>query len=156
MPGSIRDIQKIHCAQNLLGIECKLEILLVCEYEQWDFLKRLLLEQGREFLLALSKSGFVRGVYNVNESIGVFVIVLPVGADSSLTANVPYIELEAVLGKGLDVEPLCGHDGGYILVGECLQDGCLAGVIQAKNKDSGLLVTFFESPQERKQSHYEI
>ena len=131
MPCPIRDFQKVHCTQNFFGIEGKLEILLVGKDKQWDFLECLLLEQGSEFFLALSKSSFVRGVDDVNESIGVVVIVLPVGADSSLTANVPYIELEAVLGEGLDVEPLRGHDGRHVLVRECLQDGCLSGVIEA-------------------------
>ena len=55
--------------------------------------------------------------------------------------------------QGLDVEALSGHDLSGVLLGERLQDGGLAGVVEAEHEDSGLTSLLLQSAQLRKESH---
>ena len=48
-----------------------------------------------------------------------------------LTANVPHVELEAVVHERLDVEALRRHDVADVLLAQLLEDRRLAGVVQA-------------------------
>lgn len=48
---------------------------------------------------------------------------------------------------------LCGHDVGNILLRELLEDGCLAGVVQAQHQDTSLLVASLQLTQQRQETH---
>ena len=51
-----------------------------------------------------------------HDRVGVGVVVLPVGPDVLLAADVPHVELEATVLHRLDVEPLCGRDVRHVLL----------------------------------------
>lgn len=53
--------------------------------------------------------------------------------DSSLSSEVPGLELEVAGRQALHVEALSGHDLLQVLVREGLEDGCLARVVKAKD-----------------------
>lgn len=78
------------------------------------------------------------GLKDAYQGIGLVVVVSPVGADRLLTSNVPHVQLETIVHKGLDIETLGGHNLGNILIGQLLQDGGLSRVIQTENQNASL------------------
>jgi hypothetical protein len=58
----------------------------------------------------------VRGVDDVDKTVGLVEIVPPVGADGLLPSNVPHIELEGIVLQRFDVEPLGRHDVADVLL----------------------------------------
>ena len=54
----------------------------------------------------------------------------PVRSDGFLPADVPHVELQAVVHERFDVEALRGRDGCDVLVRQLLEDGGFARVVQ--------------------------
>ena len=50
-------------------------------------------------------------------------------------------------------EALRGHDVRDVLIREFLEDGGLAGVVEAEHEDTGLLVRPLQLAQQRKETH---
>ncbi len=96
-PGSVLDLHKLEVAHDLLSVEGKLQVLLVGEHEQRDILEVVLDKEGLKFLGALLQALLIGGVNDVNETIGVLEIILPVGANGALTTDIPNVQLEAIL-----------------------------------------------------------
>ena len=71
--------------------------MLIGEDEQGNVLQVVFNKEGLKLFGALLETLLIRGVNDVNESISVLEVVLPVGADGALTTNVPHIQLEAIL-----------------------------------------------------------
>lgn len=97
-PCPVLDLHELQVAHDLLCVEGELQVLLVGEDQHGDVLEAVLGEEALELLDALLQADLIGGVNNVHESIGVLVVVLPVGADGLLTTDVPHVELEAILG----------------------------------------------------------
>jgi hypothetical protein len=57
-----------------------------------------------------------------------------------LTSDIPHVQLEAIVHKGLNIETLGGHDLGDVLIGQLLQNSGLSGVIQTQHEQASLLV----------------
>lgn len=82
---------------DLWSFACHVQILLVSVDEEGNALEIVLGEKRLELVVALAESDVIRRVDDVDEAVGVFIIVLPVGSDLSLTTDVPHVQLEAVL-----------------------------------------------------------
>ena len=92
------NVVQLEGCSHLFGVTGSLQILLVGVYEDGNFLEELLGHEGNELIGALLETHVVGGVDHVDNAVGVLVIVLPVGANLTLTTNVPDIEFKAVLG----------------------------------------------------------
>ena len=73
-----------------------------------------------------------------HDRVGVGVVVLPVGPDVLLAADVPHVELEATVLHRLDVEALRRGGGRDVLVAQLAKDGGLPRVVQAEDQDARL------------------
>jgi len=71
--------------------------LLVGENEQGNVLEVVFNKEGLKLLGALLETLLIGGINDVDETIGVLEVVLPVGTDGALTANVPNVQLETIL-----------------------------------------------------------
>ena len=71
--------------------------MLVREHEERHASEQLLAKQLLQVLLDLCHAHLVSRIDHVDESIGLVVVVAPVGADLSLATDIPNIELEAIL-----------------------------------------------------------
>ena len=93
-----------------------------------------------EFVARSVNTVTVIGVNNKYESLRVGVIVAPEGADLVLAADVPHGERDVLVLDGLDVEA-DGRDGGHDLAQlELVQDGGLAGRVEADHEDAHVLL----------------
>ena len=84
--------------EHLLGLESELQVLLVGVDEEGHLGEAFLGQKSLQFLDALAQSLLVTGVDHKHHAVGVVVVILPVGPDGLLATDVPYIELETVLG----------------------------------------------------------
>ena len=135
-PSAVRDLLELQGLHHLVRLKGELQILFVGIDEQGHLLEVLLAKEGSELFSALLESHVIRRVDDVNETVSVLEVVLPVGTDFALTTDIPHIQLETVLGlktnlrrlksrfsnfelsvlskpktyQGLDVETLSGHD----------------------------------------------
>ena len=82
----------------MVGLESKLQILFVGVDQHRHTLKVDLFKEGSQLFSALLETHVIGRVHDVDEAVGVLVVVLPVGADLALTADIPHVQLEAVLG----------------------------------------------------------
>ena len=114
MPGPVADLEELESVDDLFSFKGKLQILFVGEDEERNVLQGFFGQKLLELLLAFSESVLVGRVDDVDEGIVIFNVVLPVSPDSSLTADIPDIELETILRESLDVEALGGHNGAHI------------------------------------------
>ena len=74
--------------------------------------------------------------------------------DLALPTNVPNVELEPLRLHRLDVEPLRRRDVLGLLGGQLLEQGRLAGVVQAQQEDAQLLVRRgLQLPQDGQETH---
>lgn len=64
-------------------------------------LKLLLGHQLGQLVITFGDTLLVSGVDDENDAVRAVVVILPVGSDSLLTANVPHVQLKAVLGLQL-------------------------------------------------------
>lgn len=71
--------------------------MLVGENEQGNVLEVVFNKEGLKLLGALLETLLIGGINDVDETIGVLEVVLPVGTDGALTANVPNVQLETIL-----------------------------------------------------------
>ena len=97
-PCSVLNLHEGQAVHDLLSFEGELQVLLVGKHQQRHVLEVVLAQKALELLNALLQSHLVGGVNHIDETVSVLIVVLPVGADSLLTTNVPNIQLEAVLG----------------------------------------------------------
>ncbi len=97
-PRPVLDLHQCEVVHDLLGLECELQVLLVRKHEQGHVLEGILSQQALQLLYALLQAHLVRRVHHIHQTVRVFIVVLPVGADRLLTANVPHVQLEAILG----------------------------------------------------------
>ena len=98
IPGAVADIGELEFFHNLVGVKGELQILFVSVNQHWYVLQVFLLEEGDQLICALLKSDIVGRINDVNEAVGVLVVVFPVRADLALTADIPNIQLETILG----------------------------------------------------------
>ena len=97
VPSSILDFTQFKSSHHFVSVHSELQILLVRVHEQGHSREALLAQKRSEFLVALLETHVISGIDDVDEAVSVIVVVLPVGADLALTADVPHVELEAVL-----------------------------------------------------------
>lgn len=88
-----------------------------------------------------------------DEAVGLFKIVAPVRTERLLAADVPEVQLVAVVLKRLDVESKRWRDGGDVLVVELLHNGRLARVVQAKHQQAHLMLLLLELPHDGVEAH---
>ncbi len=66
-------------------------------------------------------------------------IMPPERSNLVLTTDVPHIELDILIGHGLDVETDCWNGGDVLAELELVKYSCLASCIQTKHEQSHLL-----------------
>ena len=88
---AVSDFVELQCLHDLVGVKSGLEILLVSEDEDGDVGEKFFLKEGLEFLGAFGETHVIGGVNDVNHAVGVLVVVLPVGADLTLTTDIPNV-----------------------------------------------------------------
>ena len=84
-------------------------ILFVSKNEKGSILKFVFWKHLLEFFSGNIHSFFVRWVNNIDESLGVLIVVLPQLSDLILSSDIPDCEFDLLELDGLDVE----SDGGY-------------------------------------------
>jgi hypothetical protein len=179
---AVADIGKFESLHNLIGIKCGLEILLVGKDEDGDVSEKLFLKEGLEFFGAFSESHVIGGVNDVNETISVLVVVLPVGTDLTLTTDIPNVQFKSILSlftsghqcvgdeqdnkkrvlnstkdftyERFNVETLGGHNVSGIFVTHGLQDSGLSRVIKSKDENTSLFLVFLQTAKQLKKSHF--
>eukprot|EP00740_Mantoniella_antarctica_P002650 CAMPEP_0181360730 /NCGR_PEP_ID=MMETSP1106-20121128/6835_1 /TAXON_ID=81844 /ORGANISM="Mantoniella antarctica, Strain SL-175" /LENGTH=181 /DNA_ID=CAMNT_0023474049 /DNA_START=296 /DNA_END=842 /DNA_ORIENTATION=- len=140
LPRSILDVKEAEALGDVVCRECLHQVALVGKHQQ-RHRRELILPQDLVQLEACLVHAFaVRGVHNVDERLGVLVIVAPVWANRLLPTNVPHIELEAVVHDGLDVEALRGGGGGDVLFAKPAENCRLTSIIQAEDQDTSLAI----------------
>jgi len=153
---TIAILQYISRCAYLLGGESGEQVLLVGEDEDGDLGELLLLQQRGELAASVLDALRVGGVDDKDERVGAVVIVLPVGADRLLAADVPHVELEVGRLDRLDVEALRGHDLLDLLVRQAAHNGGLAGVVEAQEKDAELGLGLLELAEVIEEAHWLI
>jgi hypothetical protein len=163
---------------NLISIESGLKVLLVSEDEDRHVCEEFFPHERLELIRALFKTHVISGVDDVNHTVSVLVVVLPVGADLTLTSDIPDVQFKSILSlntrghqrevkkiistkaqsikftyKRLDVESLGGHDVGGILVTHGLKDGGLSRVVKTKHQNTSFVLVFLQTAKQLKESH---
>ena len=82
---------------NLWSIQSQFNILLVSIDKQWHIFEVWLSEKLLQLFCAFFESHVISRVDHIHEPICVFIIVLPIWSNLTLTTDVPYIKLKPVL-----------------------------------------------------------
>ena len=135
---SALDLVQLEEVFDFLGRERTRHILLITEDHQRRACKLLLKQQLLEFVSARFESELVSGVDDPNQAISLLKIIAPIGADGSLTAHVPKVELKAIMLHCLDLEAKCGRNLRGIFPEELLENSGFACVIESKDQQSEL------------------
>ena len=112
-PGAAADGVETKLVGDFRAGKCAWEILLVSEYKQHGVTKFLLSEHLVELLAILLNSLSIVRVDDIDETLGVSVVVSPKKSDLVLTADIPHVEGDVFVLDSLDVEADCGdgHSG---------------------------------------------
>ena len=122
-----------------MEVHTLLDILLVGKDEQQTVLHLVIIDDPVQLLPRLVHPGAVARVNDEDEALGAAEVVPPQRPDLVLAADVPDVEFHVLVGDGLDVEA-DGRDGGDVLPElELVQDGRLAGGVEAEHQEAHLL-----------------
>ena len=97
-PSTVRDLLELQSLHHLVRLQGEIQILFVRVHEQGNLCEVFLPKERRKLLCALFKAHVIGGIDYVDEPVGVFEVVLPVGTDFTLATDIPYIQFETVLG----------------------------------------------------------
>mmetsp|Transcript_8339 Transcript_8339/g.26557 ORF Transcript_8339/g.26557 Transcript_8339/m.26557 type:complete len:225 (+) Transcript_8339:46-720(+) len=153
LPIAVLDVGQAQARRDLVSRRSLQQVLLVGEDEQGNSAKLVLRQELTQLTAALLEAALVGAVDHIHESIRGLEVVAPVRPNGLLAANVPNVELEAVLHEALDVETLSRHDVRDVLLGHLLQDCRLACVVQAEHEDSSLLLILLHLLQDAEKPH---
>lgn len=113
---------------------------LVAEDQERRLCQVLDRQEAVELLLRLGESLPVRGVHEEDDAVGLRVVVLPEAAGLRVPAEVVRVDLQALddelLGRGVRRRV----EGDEAAVAEHVQQGRLAGVVQAEEEDLAALI----------------
>mmetsp|Transcript_13 Transcript_13/g.41 ORF Transcript_13/g.41 Transcript_13/m.41 type:complete len:243 (-) Transcript_13:27-755(-) len=116
------------------------QVLLVAQHEERRARERRVAQQAVQLALRGAHALAIVGVDDVDDRVGAVVVVLPQLAELLLATDVPHMELDILVLDGVDVEA-DRRDGLLHLVQlELLQDGRLAGGVEADHEDGGVLL----------------
>lgn len=94
---SVADLRKLQDFHDFTGFARELDVLLVGEHEQRHVFQRFFAQERLQLFRGFLKADFIGGVNHVHETVGVVVVVLPVGSDFALSSNIPDIQFKSVL-----------------------------------------------------------
>ena len=97
VPRSVRDSVQIEVLHDLRRVQSHTYILLVREDQEGNSGKELFSEKLLQVILDLLHAHLIGGVHHIDQSVGLVVVVAPVGANLTLTADVPHVQLKTVL-----------------------------------------------------------
>lgn len=116
------------------------QVLLVGEDEDDGVPHLPVIDDAVQLLAGLVDAVAVGAVHHEDQALGPGVVMPPERPDLVLAAHVPHVELDVFVSHRLHVEAH-GGDGGHRLAQlQLVQDGCLAGRVQAQHEDPHLLV----------------
>merc|ERR1712083_897353 len=125
---------------DLRGVHGIRQILLVGEDQEDRFAELVLVEHAVELVARLADAVTIVGVDNKDDALRVLVVVTPQRSDLVLASNIPHRERDVLVLDGLDVEAN-GRDGGNDLAKlQLVEDGRLAGGIEANHEDAHILL----------------
>eukprot|EP00462_Mataza_sp_D1_P008747 CAMPEP_0175161596 /NCGR_PEP_ID=MMETSP0087-20121206/24693_1 /TAXON_ID=136419 /ORGANISM="Unknown Unknown, Strain D1" /LENGTH=194 /DNA_ID=CAMNT_0016450029 /DNA_START=403 /DNA_END=990 /DNA_ORIENTATION=+ len=136
LPRAVADIDQVQLLCDILGRKGVVQVLLVGKNENGDSGEFFVFDEFVHLNSSLFYTLLIGTVNDVNESICVIVVVLPVGANSFLTPDIPHIEFETVFLNGFDVEALCRHDMGDLFISELLEDTGFASVVKTEQQNA--------------------
>mmetsp|Transcript_35144 Transcript_35144/g.94327 ORF Transcript_35144/g.94327 Transcript_35144/m.94327 type:complete len:351 (-) Transcript_35144:265-1317(-) len=152
-PVSALDLVQPQEIPQLGGGQRPRQVLLVGEDQQCCPRQPLLPQQIRQSVATVLQPRPVGRVDHPHQAVGGLEVVLPITPDGLLPTHVPNVELVALVLERLDVEAQGGRDGVDGLPVELLEDGGLAGVIQAEHQEPHLLLLLLHLPQYLHQAH---
>ena len=82
---------------NLRRVQSHTYILLVREHKEGNSGKKFFSEKLLKVILDLLHAHLIGRVHHVDQSVSLVVVVAPVGANLTLTADVPHVQLKTVL-----------------------------------------------------------
>ena len=116
------------------------QVLLVGEDEDYGVPHLPVIDNAVQLLAGLVDAVAVGAVHYEDQTLGPGVVMPPERPDLVLAAHIPHVELDVFVSHGLHVETH-GGDGGHRLAQlQLVQDGCLAGCVQAQHEDPHFLV----------------
>ena len=130
-PESCGDFVVIHRARH---------VLFISKNEDRNSLELIFLQHNLQLLLRKLKSLSIRRVNHENHCIRVLVVASPVGAETSLTAQVPHLELESLISHSFHIETNCGHRGHNLAQVKLVKHCSLPCIIEANNDHSLLFL----------------
>ena len=137
-PCSSSDGVKSKLIGNFWASEGTWQVLLVGEHEQYGILKLLLSEHLVELFAVLFDSVSIIGVNDVDESLGVGVVVSPEKSDLVLTTDVPHVEGDVLVLNSLNVESNCWDGVDDLTELQLVEDSCLSGGIETDHENAHL------------------
>ena len=137
-PGAAADGVESKLISDLGASEGTWKILLVGEDEKDGVTELFLSEHLVELLTVLFDSLSIVGVNDVDETLGVSVVMSPEKSDLVLTTDIPHIEADVFVFDGLDVEANSGDGVDDLSELELVEDGGLASGVKTDHEDSHL------------------
>ena len=110
-PLSLAEVTQLEDFLEFGGSDGVGEILFVGVDEESSVLEVVVAEGVFKFSSSFLDTGAVGAVDNINNTIGVLVVVTPERTEASLTTDVKTLELEVLVFDGVDVETDCGDCG---------------------------------------------
>mmetsp|Transcript_81647 Transcript_81647/g.162452 ORF Transcript_81647/g.162452 Transcript_81647/m.162452 type:complete len:213 (+) Transcript_81647:413-1051(+) len=120
-----RNVQTVLTHYLCSGLSTQ-QILLVRQDEDGNSREQFLLHQLVQLLRRLVDAPRIGRVDDVDDGVGVRVVILPIRPNVPLAANVPHVQLEARRLHRLDVEALRGRDVRSVLICQLLERSRLA------------------------------
>ena len=114
------------------------QVLLVGEDEEHGVAKLFLSKHLVEFLAVLLNSLSIIGVNDIDEALGVGVVMSPEKSDLVLTTDIPHVERDVLVLDRLDVEADGGDGVDDLTELELVEDGRLACSIEANHENTHL------------------
>lgn len=140
VPIPIPDAGETQFFLDLVGLHGVGKVLLVGEDEDDGVPHLPVVDDAVKLLPRLVDTVSVRAVHHEDEALRPRVVVPPEGPDLVLAAHVPHVELNVLVGDGLHVEAHGGDGGDRLAQLQFVEDGGLAGRVQAQHQDPHLLV----------------
>lgn len=139
-PWVLVDAAQLHIADALLLAHVRLEVDLVEADEERQAVEAAVLQQSMQLRARDLDAREVVCVEAEDDAVAALRVAAPLGAESLLAAEVPHLELYALLLDHLDVEADRGEGLDGVADGEDVEEGRLAGILEADEAHLELLV----------------
>ena len=115
------------------------QILLVRKHEQQTIFHFPIIDDAVQLLPRLVHPGAIARIDNEDQALRPAEVVSPQRPDLVLATDVPDVELDVLVGDGLDVEADCGDGGDILAELELIEDGGLSGGVESEHEETHLL-----------------